>query len=213
MARKKRKTTFTLDFSGVEDYSLLPEGVHPATCTDFEVHEGKEHPYIRYTWEADGGGRVYDNVSLSPQALWRLKRLLRVTDLIDADVDILEFDPSILVGQKANIEIEHEEYEPDKMSANIVQFSAYGEVDDDEDEDAETEEDEDEDEDEAEEAESDEDDEGLYDEEDFADLTSDDLNQVIEDEDLSQKLVKVKPLAKKRKAVIDALKSAGLMAE
>jgi hypothetical protein len=122
MVMKKRKpkgNVITVDFTGVKSGGTLPDGRYAAKITAVEQKEGKEsgEPYLELTWEitsekCNGREVKFDNYSLQPQALWRLKSLLEAMDIEvledeqDIDLDELVSNETQciieLTGQKSN---------------------------------------------------------------------------------------------------------------
>ncbi len=82
MAGPKKRSDVTVDFSGVESGGrAVPDGEYLIECLSVEEKESQEgNAYLAWKWKvADGaykGATVYDNTSLKPTALWRLKSLL-----------------------------------------------------------------------------------------------------------------------------------------
>ena len=201
------KKTITVDFSDIKNLSTMKEGIQPAEITGVELKEGQKGPYINFVWESSSGV-AYDNCSLSPKALWRLAKVLRAIGM-DVPKDEMEIELDALVGEKATLHIEHEEYEG-KPQARVIDLTPYEENGDDTDDDDNADDDNADDgvvetsDDEVDETE-------LYDESDFKGLNSAELDMVIDEENLDEKMKSMKPVLKKRKAVIQALITAGLM--
>lgn len=127
---KQKKAGKTIDFSGVEaGTTLVPEGSHPATVEEVSLEESSEgNEYLKWTYkvkpEGGGGGRVWDNTSLQPQSLWRLKGLLEVLGIDGLDGE-LEVDDIIaeVAGAELTVEISHETYQG-KPKARVTGFAA-----------------------------------------------------------------------------------------
>jgi hypothetical protein len=92
MAMRKRKNkgnVISVDFTGVKSGgATIPDGRYTAKVTAVEQKEGKEsgEPYIELTWEitskkCNGREVKFDNYSLQPQALWRLKGMLEAMEI------------------------------------------------------------------------------------------------------------------------------------
>lgn len=77
-----RKADLNIDFSGVESGGRsVPEGTYLVEVVSVEEKESSEgNAYLAWKWKvAEGeykGTTLYDNTSLKPTALWRLKGLL-----------------------------------------------------------------------------------------------------------------------------------------
>lgn len=109
----------TLDFTNVEDndFAPLPDGIYNATLYDIEVKQGKKYPYFKCEYRISNGEfedrRVWDNLSTSPKALWRLKQVLgRIAPELDLSGK-LEFDPDSVIGLSCRLKIVQEEYKGD----------------------------------------------------------------------------------------------------
>jgi len=117
MAKVKRRVkgnVIHVDFSGVKSGgATIPDGRYAAKVTAVEQKEGKEsgEPYVELTWEVTSqkcSGREvkFDNYSLQPQALWRLKGLLEALeiDVPDDEMDV-DFDGIVADETECIIEI------------------------------------------------------------------------------------------------------------
>lgn len=83
MAGPKKRSDVTIDFTGVESGGgrQIPDGEYLLEVVSIEEKESQDgNPYLGWKWKVgDGpykGAVVYDNTSLKPAALWRLKTLL-----------------------------------------------------------------------------------------------------------------------------------------
>ena len=111
-----KKKSLRVDMSGVESGGRnLPDGSYEFEIIESVVKESAEgNQYISLkTKVASGshkGATVYDNLSLLPQALWKLRSLLEALgyDIPDGEMDL---DPSDLVGEKFHAEVTNEKYE------------------------------------------------------------------------------------------------------
>lgn len=114
--KKRRKSTVSVDFTGVEASSRsIEDGTYLATVTSVEEKEsGDDQPYLLWKWQTKPkkgtGAVIFDNTSLQPQALWRLRLLLEAIgeEIIDGEMDL---DPESYVGREAKLEITNEKYE------------------------------------------------------------------------------------------------------
>lgn len=127
MATASKGAKRTIDFTGVESGGgrLVPEGEVELEVVSVEEKESKDkNPYWAWKWKVfDGeykGSIVYDNTSLQPQALWRLKGLLEAMGIKVGDgketLDISSFKKKRVMA-----EIGHETYQG-KDKARIIGF-------------------------------------------------------------------------------------------
>lgn len=101
-----------IDFSGVEnqDYQVIPEGVYNCTVYDVAIKTSKNSGKDYISWvfsivdECDYRGRkVFNNTSLQPQALWKLKEVL---DAIGVKADsVVELDLGSYIGKILKVKI------------------------------------------------------------------------------------------------------------
>src|SRR3990172_8523532 len=113
----KRKSTVQIDFTGVTSGGgrLLPEERFKFEVEDVELKnsENSGEDYFAVTLSVvDGeyeGTKAWDNFSLQPQALWKLRGLLEVLE-IDVPDGVMDFDSQDLVGTIVGADIIHEDY-------------------------------------------------------------------------------------------------------
>lgn len=101
-----------IDFSGVkdQDYQVIPEGVYNCAVYDVVIKTSKNSgkDYINWVFsivdECDyKGRRVFNNTSLQPQALWKLKEVL---DAIGVKADkVVELDLNSYIGKILKVKI------------------------------------------------------------------------------------------------------------
>ena len=122
----RKRGGISVDFSGVESGGrAIPDDDYLLEVVSCEEKEGRESGAIYLAWKykvADGvykGATVYDNTSLSPQALWRLKRLLEAMG-IQADGK-MSLDLNSYKGKRVLATIANEEYNG-KQKPRIVEF-------------------------------------------------------------------------------------------
>lgn len=124
-----KKRVVGVDFSGIESRGrAIPDGVYFLTSIGVEEKESSEgNPYLAWEWRvADGdlkGAKVWDNTSLQPQALWRLKILLEMGGREPGE-RALELDLDALVGMEIRAEITNEEFQG-KQKPRITNFLPY----------------------------------------------------------------------------------------
>lgn len=107
---------YQLDFSNVEDFDLIPEGKYNAVVEEVTMEENKagDGHNLVWLWSVDVDGvhrKLRMWTSLKPNALWRLKAILKTLNLyqdainIEVDEDtnfVIEPD---LVGVPAVVQI------------------------------------------------------------------------------------------------------------
>lgn len=118
MATKKGKKLIRVDFTGVEAGGggrLLPEDSYAFELVDIEQKEGEEsgQPYLQFELAvAEGdfkGTKAWDNMSLQPQSLWKLRGFLEAAGYPTED-GAMQLDPDELVGLMVTGDVFHEEY-------------------------------------------------------------------------------------------------------
>lgn len=122
----RKRGGIAVDFSGVESGGrAIPDGDYLLEVVSCEEKEGRESGAIYLAWKykvAEGpykGATVYDNTSLSPQALWRLKRLLEAMG-IQADGK-MSLDINSFKGKRVLAQIANETYNG-KEKPRVVEF-------------------------------------------------------------------------------------------
>lgn len=122
----RKRGGISVDFSGVESGGrAIPDDDYLLEVVSVEEKEGRDSGAIYLAWKykvADGaykGATVYDNTSLSPQALWRLKRLLEAMG-IQADGK-MSLDINSYKGKRVLATIANEEYNG-KQKPRVVEF-------------------------------------------------------------------------------------------
>jgi hypothetical protein len=121
---KKRSTTATVDFTGVEGRTLIAEGDYALKVTEVTQEEGQAADYFKWKFAVVGGDYdgqpVYYNTSLAPQSLWNLRSLLEAIG-VQVPSGPLEIDLDDMVDLMMNGTIEHDKYEG-KKQARLVDF-------------------------------------------------------------------------------------------
>lgn len=188
MATKSRNgrssSSVNVDLSGVEtSRKAIPEGTYEVVVNEATQKNSRDgNPMIAFEFEvAEGahkGAKLYENCSLQPQALFKLKSVLLALGM---DIPNKAFDLNLrdLVGLTCEVEVGHEVYEG-KKRARILQYN---------------------DPEEAREDDSDEDDEESV-EDKLSELDFDELKDLAKDLDISASDIKK---AKKAKALIDLI--------
>ena len=135
MSRKMK-----LDFTGVESFQRMSEGVHVCKIATADVKEsGAGNDMIVVAFEAikgvDKGSRVFANYVLTDTALWKLKGLLQAIGM-KADGKV-QLDLDKLIGKTCSVTVKHEEYDG-KLRArveDVAKIAATSDSDDAEEED------------------------------------------------------------------------------
>lgn len=108
----------TVNFSGVESGGRrCPDGTYEAEIISAELQESSSgNPMIVAKWKiTDGkfkGVQLFDNISLTPQALWKMKTLLEVLGIEAQEEDISAKEyASEMVEKGATIIVTNEKFE------------------------------------------------------------------------------------------------------
>lgn len=198
MAKDTSKKKQVIDFTGVEARKMVPEGDHKLKAVEATLEDGDQYPYIAWVLEvqsgAGKGGKLYDNTSLSPKALWRLRTLLEAMGIeVPEGKMTMDLDGWIKDGEEFIGTVEHEKYEGKTKARLVDVFSvdAAGDKDGD-------------DEDEKEAKDADDKDSDEDEEPDFEGMDADELEEFVDEHDLDVDLDEHKKLSKKRAAVKEA---------
>lgn len=128
---RRKGSSVTVDFSGVESGGgrAVPDGNYTVRVKEITEEESRDgNPYLKWIWTVTEGpckgANIYDNTSLQPQALWRLKTLLECLgqEVPDSSLDLNLGD---LVGSETDAEITNETYEG-KQKPRITGFLGEG---------------------------------------------------------------------------------------
>ena len=183
-SRKGRNDSVNVDLSGVESSrKTIPEGTYTLTVNAAnQKNSSNNNPMIVFEFEvADGpykGVPLYENCSLQPQALFKLKSVL---EALGFEIPNKAFDLNLrdLIGLTCEVEVGHEVYEG-KKRARILEYLT-PDLDDEEDE-------------------EDDDEDGLEDK--LSELDFDELKDLAKDLDISASDIKK---AKKAEALINLI--------
>ena len=144
---KKPTNSVKVDFTGVESGGFeVPDGAYVLMVTGVtqKKSESSGQPYLAWEFKVDEGkykGRkIWDNTSLQPQALWKLRNMLECMDMEIADGEF-ELDLDDFEGQKVGAEVANEKYQG-KDKPRVVGYMPEMEVDGDGEEEQEEEEEE-----------------------------------------------------------------------
>ncbi len=115
--RRKGKRMISVDFTGVEAGGgrLLPEDTYQFEVEEVEEKEGEDsgQPYLAFTLKVTEGDyegtKAWDNFSLQPQALWKLRGFMEAAGLETTDGP-MEIDPEEFVGLIVTGAVIHEDY-------------------------------------------------------------------------------------------------------
>lgn len=130
---KTKGGSLKLDFSEVEASSFaIPNGGYVLSVTSVEKKRSESSGNEYLSWEfkiAEGkhkGKKVWDNTSLQPQALWRLRNLFEAMGVEIEDGEV-EVDLDDLEGETVGAEIENEKYQG-KDKARVTNFITVDDV-------------------------------------------------------------------------------------
>lgn len=104
--------------------ALAKEGKHLAKVIEATQEEGDKGPYISWTLEVVGGksdgAPLYNNTSLTKKSLWNLKAWLEALD-VEVPDDEMDIDLDDMPDREIGVMVEHETYDG-KPQARIVDF-------------------------------------------------------------------------------------------
>lgn len=136
MARKMK-----VDFTGVESYQRVSEGIHRAKISEIQekTSQGGD-PMLQIAFEVvkgdDKGNKVFDSLVLTDKVLWKFKSLLQVLNMKCEGKVAVDLDN--MIGKVLDINVIHEEYNGvtrAKISEYTKANDSKSSVDDDDDED------------------------------------------------------------------------------
>ncbi len=104
---------YVVDFSDVEerDFTPLARGRYPVQVTEAEIRPGTEYPYLMVVFttieEEHGDRKLWDNMSFSPKALWKLKGFYRALGATQEQLATGSFDvnPDELIGEEIIVQV------------------------------------------------------------------------------------------------------------
>jgi len=201
-----------VDFTGVTVRKLVPEGRWGFEVKEVKKDKGPNGDYLEVRSAVINddnfeGAEVYDNLSLSPKALWRLKSFL---DALGFETDgEIELDPAEMVGQVYDADIFHDTSYDARPRAKVAEYYPIGDEDatSKDEEDAEVEEDDEEEETSSSDDGGAEEGEVVITEEDIQDMSKEEIQELLDELEVEVKLVG--SVAMCRKKAIAALKEAG----
>lgn len=190
--RGREGSSVNLDLSGVEvSRKAIPEGTYAVVVNKAELTKSREgNNMIKMEFEVTEGphkgAKLFENCSLQPQALFKLKSVMLALGM-NIPEGSFDLDTNDLVGLNCEVEVGHETYEGKKRARILEYINA--EESDEEEEDSDDSEDED-----------DEDEVDL--EEKLEEMSKDELKDLALELDIPKKKVLA---AKKAKALIDLI--------
>jgi len=128
--KSKKGGPIRVDFTGVEGKrSTLPDDDYLVEVEAVEVKDGNEYPYFELTLVVQAGKfkgqKMWDRMSTSPGALWRLRSFLEVIGMEVPDEE-MEIDQDELVGTQFVAVTAQEKYKNDddekKVAVRMVDF-------------------------------------------------------------------------------------------
>lgn len=141
MATKNRRrgregSSVNLDLSGVEvSRRAIPEGTYAVVVNKAELTKSREgNNMIKMEFEVTEGphkgAKLFENCSLQPQALFKLKSVMLALGM-DIPEGSFDLDTNDLVGLNCEVEVGHETYEG-KKRARILEYINAEEADEEE---------------------------------------------------------------------------------
>lgn len=190
--RGREGSSVNLDLSGVEvSRKAIPEGTYAVVVNKAELTKSREgNNMIKLEFEVTEGphkgAKLFENCSLQPQALFKLKGVMLALGMNIPDGSF-DLDTNDLVGLNCEVEVGHETYEG-KKRARILEYINAEEADEEEEDSNDSEEGDDEDE--------------VDLEEKLDEMSKDELKDLALELDIPKKKVLA---AKKAKALIDLI--------
>ena len=127
-----------VDFSDVQEFELLPEGDYVVEIEEVEVKQsstGKAMMSLQMTVrepEEHQGRKLFDNMMLEGNALWRTKRELNAI-LGDVPDGAFNFDTEDLVGTQVGVYVGHRKWKKedggdDTMRPDVRKYTSLDEM-------------------------------------------------------------------------------------
>lgn len=144
MAKKGKKNSLRLDFTNVESGGKCPDGQYKATVKEIsqETSDNSGSDYLKVKLEASNDSTLFTNLSLQPQALWKMRDFLEACGR-DVPKKAVDIDLDDIIGDELGVIVENETYQG-KRRPNVVGFMLADEVDESENDEGEEEEEEEE---------------------------------------------------------------------
>lgn len=108
-----------VDFTGVEAFVKMPVGIHNVVVKEAEIGSAKssDNRVLTIVFEHESGATVKHRLTLTKNALWKLKQFLEAIGEKGLDGKF-KLEPDKLIGKKCSVEIGEEEYDG-KMYARV----------------------------------------------------------------------------------------------
>lgn len=134
-ARKRSSKKVVVDLSGVTSRTVPTEGIYSVKVEDIESTESSTgNPLLKWVFViTDGkfkGSKLFENTSLQPQALFKLKSVLEGLG-VDIPKKAFDLDITSLIGLTAEVDVVTEKYEGNKKAV-IAEYIVDGEDDEEE---------------------------------------------------------------------------------
>jgi hypothetical protein len=106
-----------VDFSKARDFEAMPVGPYPVVVEETEIRDGKEFPYINWTFKVEtgenAGRKLWMRTSLDPNSTWSLKAALKALGETSPQLneDTFEIDPDDYLGRRAIANVSQETYQ------------------------------------------------------------------------------------------------------
>lgn len=132
-ATRKASNVISIDFSGVETNSVVPEGEYIVRVVEAKKEDSDKNEQGYIAWNTkirDGkyaGKTLYNNTSLAPQSLWATKRFIECLGITVPDGEF-ELDLDEVVDMELGVVVEHEVYKGRTRSRIIDTFPLEGET-------------------------------------------------------------------------------------
>lgn len=141
--KKGKKSTIKVDFEGVESGGgrAIADGVYSVVVDKADEDESSEgNAMLKLEYKLKNGARLYDNISLLPQALWRFKTFLECVG-IEVEDGEMEIDVADLIGKELKVEVTNEKWQG-KDRPKVTGYDVAGESEEEEEEEEEKDEEE-----------------------------------------------------------------------
>lgn len=109
--------SFNLNFSNIQSREPLPEGIYSTVVEKIEITPAKTsgNPMwkvtLKVTDEEFAGRKLFTNLVLAENCLWKLKEFLAAIG-VDAD-DAVDGDTEDLIGAECQVKVTQREYQGD----------------------------------------------------------------------------------------------------
>ena len=118
------------------EFPLKPQGVYECVVAHVEKRDGPKGPYFNWQYEIakgpQSGGKLFDVTSLTPNSLWKLKKVLSailgdtpaLNDLLNTDTDSEEFAREIqfCIEKRCKVYIEHKTNNKGKVVEDVQEI-------------------------------------------------------------------------------------------